>query len=111
MEDQGIAFDEADYLPGRDLLLLRHRRQSAVAAVQLVDPGDVGEPRPIRRNDLEIPTTWEEVVEAAARLKDAGVAAPLGFGWQSWTMIENFSAWHDLRSARWRTALPGPARS
>jgi sn-glycerol 3-phosphate transport system substrate-binding protein len=62
MEDQGIAFDEADYLPGRDLLLLRHRRQYAVAALQLLDPGDVGEPRPFAENDLEIPTTWDEVV-------------------------------------------------
>jgi hypothetical protein len=36
------------------------------------------------------------VIEAARVLKEAGVPSPLGFGWQSWTMIENFSAWHDL---------------
>ena len=34
--------------------------------------------------------------EAAAKAKEGGVSAPLCFGWQSWTQIENYSAWHNI---------------
>jgi sn-glycerol 3-phosphate transport system substrate-binding protein len=47
-------------------------------------------------NGIDIPETWPEVVEAARALKEAGVPSPFGMGWQSWTQIENYSAWHDL---------------
>ena len=38
---------------------------------------------------------WAELEEAAAKA-EGGVSAPLCFGWQSWTQIENFSAWHNI---------------
>jgi sn-glycerol 3-phosphate transport system substrate-binding protein len=107
MEDQGIAFDEADYLPGvisyysdteGNLLSLPFNSSTPVMWVNL----DL-----LAENDLEIPTTWDEVWEAAAVLRDAGVAAPLGFGWQSWTMIENFSAWHDLQIGTMENGFAG----
>jgi len=44
----------------------------------------------------EVPTTWDEVEAAAQALVDNGMACGLSFGWQSWVMIENFSAWNDL---------------
>ncbi|RBI83830.1 sn-glycerol-3-phosphate ABC transporter substrate-binding protein UgpB [Rhodosalinus halophilus] len=96
MEDQGIEFDEADYLPGvisyysdteGNLLSLPFNSSTPVMWVNL----DLFE-----ENGLEVPTTWDGVVEASRALKEAGVPAPFGMGWQSWTMIENFSAWHDL---------------
>lgn len=96
MADQGIDFDESDYIPAvisyysdtdGNMLSLPFNSSTPVMWVNL----DLFE-----KNDIAIPTTWEETVEAARALKAAGVPAPLGFGWQSWTMIENFSAWHDL---------------
>jgi hypothetical protein len=30
-----------------------------------------------------------------------------GFGWQSWTMIENFSAWHDLQIGTMENGFAG----
>ena len=97
MADQGIAFDEADYLPGvisyysdtdGNLLSLPFNSSTPVMWVNLTL---------FEENGIEIPTTWDGVIEAARALKAAGVASPFGMGWQSWTMIENFSAWHDIQ--------------
>ncbi len=43
-----------------------------------------------------VPTTWAEVKESAQKLVDNGMKCGFSFGWQSWVMIENFSAWHNL---------------
>ena len=43
-----------------------------------------------------VPTTWDEMRTAAQALVDNGMDCGFSFGWQSWVMIENFSAWHDL---------------
>ncbi len=97
MEDQGMDFDESSYIPAvisyysdtdGNMLSLPFNSSTPVMWVNL----DL-----FAANDLEIPTTWDEVIAAARVLKDAGVASPLGFGWQSWSMIENFSAWHDVQ--------------
>jgi sn-glycerol 3-phosphate transport system substrate-binding protein len=69
MEDQGMAFDEADYIPAvisyysdtdGNMLSLPFNSSTPVMWVNL----DLFE-----ANDLEIPTTWEEV-EAARVLKE-----------------------------------------
>jgi sn-glycerol 3-phosphate transport system substrate-binding protein len=44
----------------------------------------------------QVPETWDQVEEAAKKLVAAGYESGLSFGWQSWVMIENFSAWHNL---------------
>lgn len=43
------------------------------------------------------PATWPELEQAAQAIIDAGLAE-CGFttAWQSWVMIENFSAWHNI---------------
>ncbi len=42
------------------------------------------------------PKTWDEVGEYTAKLVATGVDAGMVVGWQSWTMIENYGAIHDL---------------
>jgi sn-glycerol 3-phosphate transport system substrate-binding protein len=42
------------------------------------------------------PTTWDELNDAAQKLLDSGMTCGYSFGWQSWVMIENFGAWHNL---------------
>ncbi|THB77939.1 MAG: sn-glycerol-3-phosphate ABC transporter substrate-binding protein UgpB [Desulfobacteraceae bacterium] len=44
----------------------------------------------------QAPTTWPEVAEASRKLVNAGYESGFSFGWQSWVMVENFSAWHNL---------------
>ena len=48
------------------------------------------------RAGLEVPATWDEMFAATDALKAAGAECTFSFGWQSWVMIENYSAWHNL---------------
>ncbi|MEP2783504.1 MAG: sn-glycerol-3-phosphate ABC transporter substrate-binding protein UgpB [Pseudoruegeria sp.] len=45
---------------------------------------------------VEAPTTWADVKAVSQALVDNGMECGLSFGWQSWVLIENFSAWHNL---------------
>ncbi len=96
MEDAGVAFDQNDYLPAvvsyytdteNRLLSLPFNSSTPVMWYNKTKFEELG---------LEIPKTWDEVEAAARVAKAAGVAAPLSFGWQSWTQIENYSAWHNM---------------
>ena len=42
------------------------------------------------------PKTWQDMKTASEKLLAAGYKCGFSFGWQSWVMIENYSAWHDL---------------
>ena len=42
------------------------------------------------------PKTWPEMKTASEKLMAAGYKCGFSFGWQSWVMIENFNAWHNL---------------
>lgn len=44
----------------------------------------------------KVPATWNEMFDAAKKLKAAGQKCAFSFGWQSWVMIENMSAWHNM---------------
>ena len=43
-----------------------------------------------------VPTTWDEMKTASDKVLAAGYKCGFSFGWQSWVMIENYSAWHNL---------------
>ena len=53
------------------------------------------------------PTTWPEVAKAAAALKIAGHKCPFTISWNSWTQLENFSAWHNVEYATKRNGFGG----
>jgi sn-glycerol 3-phosphate transport system substrate-binding protein len=42
------------------------------------------------------PVTWPETIEAAKKLKAAGIECPLTTAWPTWTQLENFSAIHNV---------------
>lgn len=42
------------------------------------------------------PKTWEDVKEYTKKLQKVGYKCGITSGWQSWVLLENFSAWHDL---------------
>ena len=96
MEDAGELFDQSEYLPAvisyyttpdNKLLSLPFNSSTPVLWYNKTKLEELG---------LDVPTTWTELEAAAAKAKDAGVEAPLCFGWQSWTQIENYSAWHNV---------------
>lgn len=96
MEDAGIDFDQSVYLPAvisyytdtdGNLLSLPFNSSTPVLWYNktALDAADVG-----------VPTTWDELEAAARALKESGVEKPFSFGWQSWSNIENYSAWHNI---------------
>src|SRR5260221_5190116 len=42
------------------------------------------------------PVTWPETIEAAKKLKAAGIECPLTTAWPTWTQLENFSTIHNV---------------
>ncbi|CAN7726378.1 sn-glycerol-3-phosphate ABC transporter substrate-binding protein UgpB [Pseudorhodoferax sp. LjRoot39] len=55
------------------------------------------------------PTTWPEVVAAAAKLKASGHKCPFTTSWVSWTQLESFSAWHNTLYATLNNGFGGTA--
>ncbi|KAF1022938.1 MAG: sn-glycerol-3-phosphate-binding periplasmic protein UgpB [Paracidovorax wautersii] len=53
------------------------------------------------------PSTWPEVVAAAAKLKALGHRCPFTTAWQNWTQVESFSAWHNVEFATKANGLQG----
>ena len=53
------------------------------------------------------PATWPEVALAAAKLKASGHKCPFTTGWQSWTQLESFSAWHNVEFATKKNGFGG----
>jgi len=54
------------------------------------------------------PQTWPEVVSAMAKLKASGHACPFTTGWQTWTQLESFSAWHNVPFLTKENGFGGP---
>ena len=53
------------------------------------------------------PKTWDEVQEAALKIKAAGVPCGFTSGWQSWVQLENMSAWHNQEFATNQNGFSG----
>ena len=49
-----------------------------------------------RAGVVQTPTTWEQVIAAARKLKAAGNACPFALDAEPWVVLEQFSARHDL---------------
>lgn len=96
MEDAGVDFDQAAYLPA----VISYYTDTEGKLLSL--PFNSSTPvlwynkTALEAAGAEVPTTWDEVVEVSRKLKANGVTKPFSFGWQSWTQIENYSAWHNI---------------
>lgn len=55
----------------------------------------------------EVPTTWAEMKETSQKLVDNGMKCGFSFGWQSWVMIENYSAWHNIEMGTQENGFTG----
>ena len=97
MKDSGEPFDGSAYLPAvvsyyqtsdGELLSMPFNSSTPV----LWYNADA-----LKASGASVPTTWDEVEAAAKALVANGMDCGYSFGWQSWVMIENFSAWHDIQ--------------
>ena len=96
MTDAGESFDKSDFLPavisyyqtpGGELLSMPFNSSTPV----LWYNADA-----LEAAGVAPPETWDEVKTVAKALVDNGMECGISFGWQSWVMIENYSAWHDI---------------
>lgn len=96
MEDAGEAFDGSAYLPAvvsyyqtpEGKLLSMPFNSSTPVLWYNADA--------LKAAGADVPETWDDVKATAKALVDNGMECGFSFGWQSWVMIENFSAWHNL---------------
>ncbi|MEQ8252630.1 sn-glycerol-3-phosphate ABC transporter substrate-binding protein UgpB [Oceanibaculum nanhaiense] len=56
---------------------------------------------------MSLPKTWTEVGAAVDKLKAAGVECPMTVSWQSWTQLENLSAYHNVPLATKANGMMG----
>ncbi|MCF6316566.1 MAG: sn-glycerol-3-phosphate ABC transporter substrate-binding protein UgpB [Marinosulfonomonas sp.] len=96
MKDTGEPFDKSDYLPAvisyyqtpdGELLSMPFNSSTPVLWYNKDALDAAG---------AEVPSTWAGIKTASQKLVDNGMKCGFSFGWQSWVMIENFSAWHNL---------------
>ena len=96
MADSGEPFNGSDYLPAvvsyyqtpeGELLSMPFNSSTPVLWYNADALAAAG---------ADVPKTWEDVKTTAQALVDNGMDCGFSFGWQSWVMIENFSAWHDI---------------
>ncbi len=109
MADHGIPFDESRYLSAvigyyttTDGKLLSMPFNSSTPVV-------FWNKKAFQQAGLDrAPETWEEMGEFSNKIIASG-GAECGFtiGWQSWSMLENFSAWHNVPFATKENGFAG----
>ncbi|TCL00746.1 carbohydrate ABC transporter substrate-binding protein (CUT1 family) [Shimia isoporae] len=96
MNDAGEAFDRDAFLPAvisyyqtpeGELLSMPFNSSTPVMWYNADALAEAG---------VDVPKTWDDVMMASEKLGANGMDCGFSFGWQSWVMVENFSAWHDL---------------
>lgn len=96
MKDQNEPFDEGVYLPAvisyyttpdGKLLSLPFNSSTPV----LWYNADA-----LKKLGVGVPETWNELESASRKAVANGYKCGFSFGWQSWVVLENYSAWHNL---------------
>lgn len=108
MKDAGISFDKKDYLPAvisyyqttdGKLLSMPFNSSTPVMWYNKDAFKKAGIDKP--------PVTWDDVEADSKKLQASGMKCGFSFGWQSWVMLENFSAWHDIPFATKENGFAG----
>ncbi|SET60783.1 sn-glycerol-3-phosphate ABC transporter substrate-binding protein UgpB [Oceanicella actignis] len=96
MADAGEPFDKSDYLSAVISYYQTSDGQLLSMPFNSSTPVLWYNADALEAAGVKPPSTWDEVEAAAKALVANGMKCGLSFGWQSWVMIENYSAWHDL---------------
>lgn len=97
MKDSGVTLDKSGYLP------------AVISYYQTADgellsmPFNSSTPVLWYNRDAfkkagvdSAPKTWDEVASTAKKLVDSGMKCGIAVGWQSWGLVENYSAWNNI---------------
>jgi len=107
MKDSGLLFDKSQYLPAvvsyyedTDGNLLSMPFNSSTPVLWYNKDA-------FAKANTEVPKTWDDVESASRALLASGMDCGFSFGWQSWVMIENFGAWHDIATGTKENGFAG----
>ena len=97
MSDNDVAFDKSVYLPA----VVSYYEDTEGKLLSM--PFNSSTPVLWYNKDAfakagidKVPATWDEVNAASQALLDSGMTCGYSFGWQSWVMLENYGAWHNI---------------
>ncbi|EPJ45402.1 MAG: SN-glycerol-3-phosphate ABC transporter substrate-binding protein [Osedax symbiont Rs1] len=97
MKDSGVKLDKSSYLPA----VISYYQTPAGELLSM--PFNSSTPVLWYNKDAfkkagveNAPKTWSEVTSTAKKLVDSGMKCGIAIGWQSWALIENYSAWNNI---------------
>ncbi len=96
MADSGEAFDKSQYLPAVISYYQTPKGELLSMPFNSSTPVLWYNKDALKKAGADVPKTWDDVKAVSKKLVDSGMKCGLSFGWQSWVMIENFSAWHNI---------------
>lgn len=96
MKDMGEPFDKSDFLPA--VISYYQTPEGELMSMPFNSSSPVlwYNRDALKAAGAEVPVTWDDMRVTAQKLVDNGMECGFSFGWQSWVMIENFSAWHNI---------------
>ncbi|MFK5998076.1 MAG: sn-glycerol-3-phosphate ABC transporter substrate-binding protein UgpB [Rhodobacterales bacterium] len=96
MKDAGEPFNKSDYLPAVISYYQTPEGELLSMPFNSSTPVLWYNKDALDKAGAKVPTTWAEMKTTSQKLVDSGMKCGFSFGWQSWVMIENYSAWHNL---------------
>lgn len=96
MADAGEPFDKKDYLPAVISYYQTPEGELLSMPFNSSTPVLWYNRDALKAAGADVPKTWADVKSTAKKLVDSGMKCGVSFGWQSWVMIENYSAWHNI---------------
>jgi len=96
MKDAGEPFDKSDFLPAVISYYQTPEGELLSMPFNSSTPVLWYNKDALDKAGAKVPTTWAEMKTTSQKLVDSGMKCGFSFGWQSWVMIENYSAWHNL---------------
>ncbi|MFN8723285.1 MAG: sn-glycerol-3-phosphate ABC transporter substrate-binding protein UgpB [Rhodospirillales bacterium] len=110
LSETGVQIDINDYVPGiRGYYALPDGRQMSMpfnsSTTVMFYNKDAFQKAGL--DPEKAPETWPQLVDAARKLKAAGVACPFTTAWPTWAQVENFSAIHNIPIATQENGFAG----
>ncbi len=96
MSDMGEPFDKSDYLPAVISYYQMPDGQLLSMPFNSSTPVLWYNADALAAAGADVPKSWDDVKSASEKLLANGMKCGFSFGWQSWVMVENYSAWHNI---------------
>lgn len=96
MKDAGEPFDKSAYLPAVISYYQTPKGELLSMPFNSSTPVLWYNQEALDKAGVAVPKTWNDMKTASEKLVAAGYKCGYSFGWQSWVMIENYGAWHNM---------------